>query len=186
MSDTLRWPDEPPALRNDLVVLRQWGSQDRATIVEACNDEEVQRWTTVPSGYTGADADFFIDIGPALWAERAGVNFAVEEAAAAQEGNGRPVGSLSVVGLSADGTIAELGYWTAPWGRRRGLTTAAVDLLAGWLLDDVGVDAVELVIHADNHGSVQVARRAGFEPVDGPVETVRALPDDDHVVWRRS
>lgn len=154
------------------------------TIVEACNDDEVQRWTTVPSGYTEADAQDFIDIGPLLWAERAGMTFAV--AAAAQEPGDRPIGSLSVVDLSPDGRVAEVGYWTAPWGRRRGLTTAAVDLLSGWLLDDVGVDVIELVIHRGNDGSALVARRAGFVPVDGPVETVRPLPDEHHVVWHRT
>ncbi len=186
----LRWPDEPCTLIGDAVVLRPWETVDAHAMVRACNDPEVARWTTVPSPYTTADAASFIEAGPTSWAARTAMCFAVEAAptfVARSPGpaTGSPalVGSMSVVDVAADLTVAEIGYWTAPWARRRGLTAEALDVLSSWLLNDVGLPTLRLVIDPVNVGSVAVARRSGFSVVEDATG-VRPLRDD-HVVWQR-
>ncbi len=186
----LHWPREPCTLIGDTVVLRPWETGDADAMVRACNDPEVARWTTVPSPYTASDATAFIEAGPTSWAARTAMCFAVDAvstfaAHATGPATGSPglVGSMSVVDVAADLTVAEIGYWTAPWARRRGLTAEALDVLSSWLLDDVGFPTLRLAIDPVNVGSVAVARRSGFFVVEdaGAVRPLR----DDHVVWQR-
>jgi len=59
-------------------------------------------------------------------------------------------------------TVADIGYWTAPEARGRGLTSDALRTLTRWFLGDAGAARVELVVEPANVGSVRVAEAAGF------------------------
>jgi RimJ/RimL family protein N-acetyltransferase len=48
-------------------------------------------------------------------------------------------------------------------------------LLRDWAHATLGLTAVELLAHRDNHGSQRVAERAGFADT-GAVRTVRTMP----------
>ena len=137
------------------VVLRPWTADDADAVLDACQDADIQRWTTVPSPYTREDAVGYVtEVAPAAWAD-GGAVFAVVEAA-----SGEVVGSIGAHGLS-DG-VAPVGYWTAPGARGRGLTSDALRTLTGWLLRDGGAARVELVAEPANVGSTRVAEAAGF------------------------
>jgi RimJ/RimL family protein N-acetyltransferase len=43
-------------LEDEVVLLRPFEQDDVPAIVEACQDPEIPRWTSVPSPYTEADA----------------------------------------------------------------------------------------------------------------------------------
>jgi predicted carbohydrate-binding protein with CBM5 and CBM33 domain len=45
-----------PVLTGSKVVLRPWTADDANEVFAACQDAEIQRWTTVPSPYTFDDA----------------------------------------------------------------------------------------------------------------------------------
>jgi RimJ/RimL family protein N-acetyltransferase len=144
-----------PVLTGSKVLLRPWTPADAGDVFAACQDVEIQRWTTVPSPYAQADAVAYVtEVAPAAW-EQGGAVFAVIDAE-----TGELIGSMGAHGMS-DG-VAHVGYWTAPAARGRGLTSDALRTLTGWFLRDGGAARVELVVEPANVGSVRVAEAAGF------------------------
>ena len=144
-----------PTLTGSKVALRPWGPADADAVFAACQDVEIQRWTTVPSPYSRADAFGYVtEVAPAAW-EDGGAVFAVIEAA-----TGELAGSMGAHGMR-DG-VTHVGYWTAPAARGRGLTSDALRTLTRWFLREGGAVRVELVVEPDNVGSVRVAEAAGF------------------------
>jgi RimJ/RimL family protein N-acetyltransferase len=55
---------------------------------------------------------------------------------------------------------AEVGWWTAPASRRRGVATRAVTLFARWCRDELGIELFAEV-DPDNPASLWVAEAAG-------------------------
>lgn len=148
-------PVEPTELRDDDLLLRPWLAEDVPSVLRACQDPDIQRWTTVPVPYDQADAEEFVGGSPGRWA--AGLpSFAVVD-----DGSGQLLGSIGVVGTSGDGDT-EIGYWVAPWARRRAVATRATRLISCWLLESVG--RPRLVWHAvvGNVGSRRAAEAAGY------------------------
>jgi RimJ/RimL family protein N-acetyltransferase len=144
-----------PELTGSRVHLRPWRPDDADAVFAACQDEDIQRWTTVPSPYTREDAVAYVtEVAPAAWAD-GGAVFAVVDAV-----TGRVAGSIGAHGMT-DG-VAHVGYWTAPDARGRGLTSDALRTLTGWLLQERGAARVELVVEPANTASVRVAEAAGF------------------------
>lgn len=146
---------EQPTLTGSRVLLRPWAPADADAVCAACQDVEIQRWTTVPSPYSPADAVGYVtEVVPSAW-EDGGAVFAVIEAA-----TGELAGSIGAHGMR-DG-VAHVGYWAAPAARGRSLTSDALRTLTGWFLREGGAVRVELVVEPANVGSVRVAEAAGF------------------------
>ena len=144
-----------PTVTGAKVLLRPWTADDADAVFTACQDPEIQRWTTVPSPYSHSDAVGYVtEVAPAAW-DDGGAVFAVVD-----PGTGRPVGAMGAHGMR-DG-VAHVGYWTAPEARGRGLTSDALRTLTRWFLGDGGAARVELVVEPANVGSVRVAEAAGF------------------------
>jgi RimJ/RimL family protein N-acetyltransferase len=55
-----------------------------------------------------------------------------------------------------------IGYAVFPEWRGRGIAPRVVELLCGWLRDDLSVHTVVLKIDKENHSSLAVAKRLGF------------------------
>jgi RimJ/RimL family protein N-acetyltransferase len=70
-------------------------------------------------------------------------------------------------------------YWLAPAGRGRGIATKAVRLLCRWAFDSLGLERITLQTRPGNARSQAVARRAGFQRLEGAGET----QPDDHALW---
>lgn len=150
-------PNVPqPTLQGPLVILRPWVSSDVEDVFAACQDPEILRWTEVPRPYEREHARQFIEeLAPMSWATGEGALFAVLDARSRDL-----AGSMSVLRFHEG--VAAIGYWTAPRARGRGLTTAALDLLAHWCVGDRGAARVELGIETANAPSRRVAVKAGF------------------------
>ena len=145
----------PVELSDNTLLLRPWQMGDIDAVYQACQDPDIQRWTTVPSPYTRADAEEFVSGCPEQWA------------------GGRPsfacvdtttdtlVGSIGVVDVSDDGDV-EIGYWVAPSARGNGIGTRATRLVTTWLLRDVGVPRVTWQAEVGNSASRGLAESAGF------------------------
>jgi RimJ/RimL family protein N-acetyltransferase len=146
---------DQPTLTGRRVCLRPWRTDDVDAVFAACQDPEIQRWTQVPVPYAAEHAAEFVGtVAPQTWAD-GGALFAVEPL------DGGPlVGSMGLLPPS-DG-VGEVGYWTAPGQRGRGLTGEALRVLTDWALDVLGVHRVELLVDPANTGSRRVAESAGF------------------------
>ena len=70
-----------PTLPGRRVTLRPWHQDDADAVFDACQDADIQYWTTVPSPYSRDDAAFYVtEVAPQAWADGGGV-FAVVETA---------------------------------------------------------------------------------------------------------
>lgn len=180
MTTGLRWPAEQPTLRAEDVVLRPWRPGDAEAVFRACQDLEIQRWTTVPSPYRLADAEWFVDIAAQLWDPAVGCAFA-----AVDEHDEVLLGSFGIVASDPGDARGEVGYWTSPWARRRGAAVAGLRQLTKWALQQVGYRSLEAVVDHGNDASIAVARKAGYsEPTDARPPLRVDGPDDAVVLVR--
>ena len=69
---------------------------------------------------------------------------------------------------------AEVGYWTAPNARGRGVATEALGVLARWAFGALGAHRLELYHATENVASCRIADRCGFA-YEGVARA--ALPD---------
>lgn len=152
---------EPVTLTTGRLLLRPLASRDVDAVHAACQDPEIQRWTTVPSPYTRAHAAEFVErISPEGWRDDTLYNFGVFT----RDGD-TLVGSMGLVRLgqlAAPTRQAELGYWTAKEQRGRGYTAEAGLAVCRWAFEHVGVERMEWYAEAGNEGSRAVALRIGF------------------------
>jgi RimJ/RimL family protein N-acetyltransferase len=130
------------------VTLRRWREDDLPALVSAMNDAEIVRWMVFADPFTEEDGHrwlerhipapgSFVITGPdddmlgAVWVRDAG------------EGRG------------------QIGYWTAPRARGRGVASEGLrQLVAGAF--GLGYERLQLLVDPANAGSVGVAENAGF------------------------
>ena len=136
------------------VALRPFRTGDVDDIVLGCNDPLVQRFVPVPGPYTRDHAvDWITNQVPA---DRAagGIQLAI-----ADPTTDRILGAVGI--QRVQGTSAEIGYWVAPWGRRRGAATAATGALTAWAFQG-RFTRLELRTEPENGASQRVALNAGY------------------------
>ncbi len=145
-------------VRTERLVLRPHRIEDVPATVEACQDPELQRWiTAIPVPYTREAAlSYVTDISARGRALGTDLGCAIEV-------DGRLVGSCGLHQLTTGRLGPEIGYWIAPWARRKGYAAEAADGLAQWALDR-GAARVHLFVDVANVASQATARRAGFVP----------------------
>ncbi len=171
--------EAPVRLGDGVILLRRWELDDADSVLAACQDPEIARFLPIPQPYTEEVAREFVAVRRADWDTDDERSFAITDAA-----TGEVLGSIARHLRAAH--RAEVGYWLAPWARRRGLATRALRLLADWSFD-AGLLRLELFTHPDNAASGAVARRAGFdfEGVRRAWDTDReGNPEDGHFYVR--
>ncbi|WP_367431620.1 GNAT family N-acetyltransferase [Streptomyces celluloflavus] len=152
---------EPLTLTTDRLVLRPFEPSDAAAVHAACQGPDIPRWTSVPSPYGLQDAERFVGTASSEgWRDDTTYGFAVTAKA-----DGSLVGAMALVRLAQLRTPerqAELGYWTTKEHRGQGYTVEAARAVARWAFRDLGVERLEWLAEAGNHGSRAVARKVGF------------------------
>ncbi|MFD3487628.1 GNAT family N-acetyltransferase [Streptomyces sp. NPDC058665] len=138
------------------LVLRPWRTTDVTRLHEACQDEEIQRWTTVPVPYTSKSAVAFVGIADAGWKQRRSALFCVTDA------NGDLLGATGLVELDLPQATGEVGYWTAPWARGRGVAASSTRALAHWAFEELGLRRIVWAAEFGNERSRSVAQQVGF------------------------
>ncbi|MEO3746365.1 GNAT family N-acetyltransferase [Plantactinospora sp. B5E13] len=151
-------PTGSVTITEDGLVLRPWRPEDAEAVYRACQDPDIQRWTTIPAPYRMEHAEGFVGtIAPQAWATGSGAPFAVCDAA-----TGELLGSCGLVAITPSLDTAEVGYWTAPWARGRGVAVRATRALCRWAFRELGLRRIIWQAEVGNHGSRLVALRAGF------------------------
>jgi RimJ/RimL family protein N-acetyltransferase len=142
------------------VALREWQESDADWVHSACQDPDIQEWTTVPVPYKQEHAKAFIRI---MQGREGGFAITID---------GTGAGSIGVTSWDHKTGIAEVGYWIAPWARGHGLASSALAILEEWARRQ-GLRRLELLIEPSNMASKRVAERSGYtsnnDTVDNPV-----------------
>ncbi|WP_205752368.1 GNAT family N-acetyltransferase [Cryptosporangium phraense] len=139
-------------------LLRPCRPVDAEWVCRACQDPDIQRWTRVPAPYRLDDAVGYVtDHVPQSWATGRGAPFGVFDAL-----TGEGLATVGLVSMDLTEGLAEVGYWVAPWARRRGIATAGTLAVARWAFGSLGVSRLTWLAEVGNTGSRAVAERAGF------------------------
>jgi RimJ/RimL family protein N-acetyltransferase len=128
---------------------------DAPALLEVRTDAAIAMWSPEGGGSDPASAQealvTFMD-----WSSGRQASFALEDA------TGALAGSVRLYRIDWDERHAEVGYWAAARARGRGLTSLAVDTVARWALDDLGLRRLDLHHAVSNPASCRVAQKAGF------------------------
>lgn len=135
------------------VTLREYRPDDQADLLAALADHEIARWNPGPTGPHAAE-EFMRSRND--WSGTDHASWAVADA------SDRLVGSVSLHEIDADQADAEIGYWIAPWARRRGHATRAVIAASRFAFTRLGLHRLYLYHAVDNPHSCAVACAAGF------------------------
>ena len=149
-------PGEP--LIDGETALRAWRDSDLQSLVVACQDPEISRWTRVPYPYGASDARaYLLQRHDTLHAGTA-APFAIVSAV----DRDRLLGSISLMRFSWQHARAEVGYWLAKDARGHGHVTRAVRLITEWGFRHLGLERIDLLAATGNPASQRVAERCGF------------------------
>jgi len=150
------WLDAPHLVGRS-VVLRALRDADADRIVEGAGDPLTQRWLPfLPTPYQAPDAADFIETTRLDAANGTDICWAMAD----------PVTDRLVGCLGVNIDRPELGYWTHPDARGRGVTTEAVDLALRYVFSAaLGLRRMTLRAAVGNVASRRVAERAGMSLV---------------------
>ncbi|PZF90639.1 GNAT family N-acetyltransferase [Micromonospora endophytica] len=166
---------EPVEINEAGLVLRPWRIEDADDLHRAFQDPDIQRWTTMPRPYLPEHARTFITKRVQRWEEGSEAPFAVCHA-----GTGELLGGCGLHQIDRDHELTEIGYWTAPWARGRGVAVRATRALARWSFAELKLRRLVWGAQAGNHASRLVALRAGFR-VEGRLRA--ADPGQGRYEW---
>ena len=148
-------PSLPTALRHGDLVLRLPTRADTDAVVAACQDPEIPRWTRVPSPYGIVEAHAWFELAEAERAAGEGLHLLITEGDVL-------MGSVGIVGLDWPGGVAEVGYWVSAEARGRGVAGRALEVVAGWGLQQ-GVRRLFADVIVGNRASERVLEKVGFQ-----------------------
>ncbi|WDZ86993.1 GNAT family N-acetyltransferase [Micromonospora cathayae] len=169
---------EPVEIIEDGLLLRPWRATDADDVHRACQDPDIQRWTTVPRPYLPEHAlGFVTEVSPAGWSAGTSAAFAVCAA-----DTGQLLGSCGLVSVHHALRSAEIGYWTAPWARGRNVAARATRAVARWGFGKLGLRRLVWQAELGNHGSRLAALRAGFR-VEGQLRLADPADDGGPDAW---
>jgi RimJ/RimL family protein N-acetyltransferase len=164
-------------IASDLLI-RPWEPADIEAVYRACQDPLIQRWTSVPSPYELRHAESFItEVGPEQWEAGTAAPLGVFQA-----GTGELLGACGLASTNPVRNSAEIGYWTAPWARGRGVALAATRAVATWAFEFFGLSRLTWAAEIGNHASRLVALRAGVQ-IAGEHRMIRHHPAGRREAW---
>ncbi|MCK3769590.1 GNAT family N-acetyltransferase [Microbacterium aerolatum] len=149
---------EPVTLHTERLVLRAPTADDVDAITAACQDPEIPRWTTVPSPYTRAHAEGFVDLIANWWADGSQTIWGIIHDDVL----------VGVVGLHhitthPSGGSTELGYWATAESRGRGFMVEASRAVIDWGFANLELARINWRAVAGNVPSARTARALGFQ-----------------------
>lgn len=161
LRDDPRSPATPwldcPVIERDGLRLRPVEPRDAERIVEASADARTQRWLGhLPTPYTLSDAHAYVEARSEMRANGSGVTWAVVD----------PADDLILATVlyfgHRPGLECELGYWTHPEARGRGLMTRAFRVLMEYAFDELEVRRVKAFVAVGNTASRHLLEANGL------------------------
>ncbi len=144
---------EPVTLRTARFVLSPPREDDIDAVFAACQDAELQRYTTVPVPYSADDAAAFVgEFVPQAWRDGTEHVFGIR----------RDVDAPLMGVVSWQRARGAVGYWLDAQHRGRGVMTEAVRGLLDWIFAHDDVELLRWECYTGNVGSATVAQRVGF------------------------
>ena len=164
---------QPTLTAGSDVLLRPWSLDDAQAVMDAYQDEAIQRWHVRRADSVAETREWI-----AGWQSgRAAETDAVWAVAGAGSGK-----LLSRAGLKhlkfSDGT-ADVAYWTVPAARGKGVCPRAVDAMASWAFE-AGFHRLDLEHAMGNTASCRVAEKT--VAVEGVRRSAWLLADGRHDV----
>lgn len=147
-----------PTLAGELVTLRAFIARDAGLVQSVSDDPLIPLITTVPTSGSDGDAADYIARQHDRLRSGLGYSFAIVE-----NDGGQPVGQIGLWLANIDEGRATTGYWISPRFRRRGIVSAALQLLSDWALELGEVERLELYVEPWNEGSWRAAEACGYE-----------------------
>lgn len=142
------------------LVLRPWLPGDLGVLLDAYRDPAIQAGSRAPVADEAAAAAWLRTQEEGR-ASGLRYGFAVVDP---ELGDG-PVGNVALSFPAPGSPSAEVGYWTAPAARGRGLAPRALEALSGWAVERFAGDGLvrlELLHQVGNEASCRVAEKAGY------------------------
>jgi len=149
----------PEELRAPGLLLRRYRAGDTAAVHDAATESvaEVAPYETwCHQGYTLDEAAEYADGWDQAWGRGSAFYFAV-----CDEATGRYLGSCGLCPVEREHATAGIGFWVRSSGTRRGVATAAADLVAEAGFEHLGLNRIELLIAVQNAASRRVAEKLG-------------------------
>lgn len=144
---------EPFELPAGELLLRPWQADDVPEVWSALQDPAIRLWNG--AGSTSPDDVATMLARRADWSAGDHASFAITA-------GDEVLGSVSLHSIDPVQADAEIGYWTAPAARGRGVAVHAVVAVCGWAFPALELDRIELLHAVGNPASGRVAARAGF------------------------
>jgi RimJ/RimL family protein N-acetyltransferase len=168
---------EPVDLRVDELLLRPWREDDLDAVVAAMQDPLLRLWNSAGSSREDVRArlDMWQD-----WDSGDHCSWAVQQ-------EGELLGSVSLHSIDRVQLNGEIGYWTVPAARGRGVAGRVTDAVCRWAFPTLGLDRLELFHAVENVASGRVAAKAGFQ-LEGRLRRSHRYADGekhDELLWSR-
>jgi [ribosomal protein S5]-alanine N-acetyltransferase len=142
-----------PSLPAGELTVRPWRASDVPRLVEAYQDEAIQRWHG--RSMTEDEARQWVASWRERWAEETGADWAVTEHDVA-------IGRIGLRRLNLAEGIGEVAYWVLPVARGRAVATRSLTAVTAWMFGEIGLNRIELVHSTRNHSSCRVAAKTGY------------------------
>lgn len=158
-----RWA-EPVVIEGKHVRLRPLHEGDVPRVVEACSDPVTQHWLSgLPEPYTAETARGYL--ADCVWQAARGAKATWAVADLESDELLANISVMDMLGIAPDN--GEIGYWTHPAARGRGVMTEAVRLVVDHAFDPDGLDRRRLGLYAaaGNAASNAIPVRHGFRRV---------------------
>lgn len=150
---------ESDVIEGDTVRLRPYRMDDVPRIVEACNDERSKQWLAgLPRPFTDTSAREYLH--STVWDAAIGNRAAW---AVVDRDTDLMLANIAVFGMAGlDPASGEIGYWTHPDARGRGVMSEVTRLLIRHAFGALGMRRLALMAAAGNTASNRVALNNGF------------------------
>jgi RimJ/RimL family protein N-acetyltransferase len=143
-------------LTTERLTLRPLDDSDLDAIVVAASDPQTQQWLPLPQPYLVDHARGFVhEIAPAAQTSGRGLIRAIEC-------EGKLAGVVDFKATDWNNRDTEIGYWTHPAFRGRGIMVEAVTAMARYALTEADLQRVVVRVAPGNTASIRVAEKAGF------------------------
>ena len=137
------------------VLLRPWSRDDAPAVMDAYQDEAIQRWHVMRADSL-AETREWIAGWQGGWAAETNAIWAVVDA-----DSGTLLGRAGLKHLKFSDGTADVAYWTVPAARGTGVAPRAVNAMASWAFE-AGFHRLDLEHAVANAASCRVAEKTGF------------------------